>query len=162
MEVYSKYKPSGFDTPGLGLRDRQDWFVFLGRNRDSDCLAESNFACALKELGGESKTVEIHRFGHWLCGWLEIILIAPSAPDKVASAEEMIDALSDYPILDESDFSERETEAAQHVWKNCYSTKDRVEYIKKHCEQFEFRSFSDMLGCVRGNYFSGYANELLT
>lgn len=57
--------------------------------------------------------------------------------------------------------SEAEEEQAQEVWRDCYRPKARIEYIREHREQFEFRSFADMLGCVRGRYFAGYASELL-
>lgn len=55
-----------------------------------------------------------------------------------------------------------ETEAAQEVWRTCYSDAERIDYIREHRSQFEFRSFADMLGCVRGRYFAGYASELLS
>lgn len=48
--------------------------------------------------------------------------------------------------------------------RNCTSRltlRERVEYIRKHRSQFEFRDFADMLGCVRGKYFAGYASELI-
>lgn len=161
MQTYKQYRPTGFDPSGLGLSDRQDWLVLpCGRNRDSDCLAESNFASALASLGGESEMVEVHRFGHWACGWFEIILIKPGT-DAATEAERIEAALSDYPILDDSDFSEREHEAAQQAWRDCYTDAQRLEYIAEHRSQFEFTSLSDMMGCVRGKHFCGYAGELL-
>lgn len=30
-----------------------------------------------------------------------------------------------------------------------------------HREQFEFYTFAELLGCVRGKFFAGYASELL-
>lgn len=51
---------------------------------------------------------------------------------------------------------------ANAVWRDCYQLKERVEYVRKHRGQFDFRSFSDMLSCLRGNYFAGYASELLS
>ena len=55
-----------------------------------------------------------------------------------------------------------ETEEAERVWRDCYSASERIAYIERNRSQFEFRSFADMLGCVRGNYFSGYASELIS
>jgi len=57
--------------------------------------------------------------------------------------------------------SKVEEEEAQRVWRECYSTSERIEYVRRHSSQFDFRSFSDLLGCVRGRYFAGYASELL-
>ncbi len=115
MQTYKQFKPTGFDCKGLGLEDRQDWLVSLSRNRDSDVLTESNFAVALDTMGGESDTVEVHRFGHWACGWFEIILVCPGT-SAAKEAEEIETSLADYPVLDESDFSDRESEEECEAW----------------------------------------------
>ena len=98
---------------GCSIDDRDDWLVTFSRNRDSDCLAESNFDAALKILGGESETVEIVRFGHWACGWVEHIFAHPSHAETVATIEKQIE---DYPVLDDDDFCNRESEAAYEGW----------------------------------------------
>ena len=70
MQIYANYAPTGFDSAGAFLPDRQDWFVVpVGRNRDSGPASESNFKAALEMLGGESDDVEVCNFGHWACGW---------------------------------------------------------------------------------------------
>mgnify|MGYP001442215662 CR=1 FL=1 len=161
MTTYSEFCPTAKDCRGRGLPGRQSWFVApVGRNRDSGPLDESNFAVALKILGGESSTVEVHRFNHWGPGWFELILVAPDSIE-FREAERIEGSLADYPVLDEMDFSERESDAANQTWKNCYGNKDRIRYIRKKRYQFEFADFRDMLSCVRGNYFSGYASELI-
>lgn len=115
MQRYKDYAPSQFDTKGLGLEDRQNWFVLpVSRTRDSGMLDESNFVCVVKALGGESETLEIHRFGHWGPGWFEIALIHPS---REAEGEKIEAALSYYPVFDEADFSEREQEAILPAWE---------------------------------------------
>lgn len=119
MLTYSKFRPTGFDPAGAFLPDRQDWLVMpVGQNRDSDALSQSNFASALEMLGGESETVEVHRFGHWGPGWFEIIIIDPRDSARVKVAEEIDACLADYPILDESDFSRRENEEYQEAWEH--------------------------------------------
>ena len=161
MRTYSQFAPTGFDNCGLGMPDRQSWLVVpCGRNRDSDCLAESNWLAALSRLGGESDTVEIHRFGHWACGWFEIMIVQPGTPAAI-EAESIEDSLSNYPILDESDLGEREMNAANETWQNCFNAAERIAYIRRHASQFEFSSFADMLSCVRGKHFAGYASELI-
>lgn len=89
----------------------KDMLIFLGRNRDSGLLDNSNFDIALETLGGESDNVQVHRFGHWACGWFELILINPTATEIVKQAEDMLNALSDYPVLDDSDYCKREYDA---------------------------------------------------
>ena len=159
MQRYSEYSPTQFDIRGLGCDDRQDWLVLgLIRTRDSGPLDESNFASALRILGDESETLEVHRFGHWGPGWFEIILLHPS---RQGEGEEIERRLENYPVLDDDDFSEREYEAANDIWRDCYRPHDRLAYIRKHRSQFEFRDFADLMGCVRGEYFTGYASELV-
>lgn len=164
MKTYKTFRPTGFDTAGLGCDDQQDWLVHpCSHNRDSDCLTESNWDVSVKDLAKvdpEGLDHEIHRFGHWACGWFEIILVRPDTA-AAKDAEETEAALENYPVLNDSDFSEKEQEAADLAWLHCYRPKERIEYIREHRKQFEFRSFADMLGCVRGKYFAGYASELL-
>ena len=69
--------------------------------------------------------------------------------------------LESYPILDENDFSEREAIEADEIWESCYDWKERIEYIREYEQQFEFRDYQDIISCVRGKYFPGYAGELI-
>lgn len=159
LQTYADFRPTQFDSH-IELDGREDWLVApVSRTRDSGCLDESNFAVALQSLGGESETVEVHRFGHWGPGWFEIVLVHPSREKEV---RDMVAALADYPVLSDEDFSERETEEANRVWADCYSVKERLAYIRDNREQFDFRDFADLLGCVRGKYFAGYASELIS
>lgn len=111
MQRYRDYAPTPYDSRGLNLDDAQDWFVLpTGQNRDSDVVDRSNFRTALELMGGESETVEVHRFGHWACGWFEIIIINPSLYDKAVA--EIVDPLESHPVLDEDDMSQLEFEEA--------------------------------------------------
>jgi hypothetical protein len=161
MQTYKEFRPTEFDSH-IGVEDREDWLVVpCGRNRDSDCLTESNFATALDMLGGESETVECLRFGHWACGWFEVLIADPSDAKAMQVCAKIEKKLKSYPVLNEGDFCEREQIAADETWKLCYNNADRIEYMRKYRSQFEFSSFSDMLGCARGKFFSGYASELI-
>ena len=133
----------------------------VGRSRDSDDLKESNFATMLQDLGGESDTVIVVREGHWAVGWVEWIAIHQDDAKALETADHNNERLIDYPVLNEDDWSERETESANRVWADCYSPRERLEYIRKFRSQFEFHDMADMLACVRGQYFAGYASELL-
>lgn len=150
-----------------------DYYVFLGRHRDSDELANSNFEtglAAVKAVAGkepipgdpdESATVQTVSENHWAVGWVEWIAIHESDIAALECADQLMERLSDYPVLDEEDFSRREEESAAQVWKDCYNARGRIAYIRKHSSQFDFRNFADLLGCVRGKYFAGYASELI-
>jgi hypothetical protein len=151
-----------------------DYYVFLGQNRDSDALTRSNFRSALKAIGGENcsyqnegqdneqSDVIVVRESHWACGWVEWIGIHKDAASIIAEAEEIESALESYPVVNEEDLSELESEEANETWANCYSPSERIAYIRDHRSQFEFHDFADLLGCVRGKYFAGYASELLS
>lgn len=153
--------PSAFDSLRNYLGDIPDaeWMCLLGQNRDSDCLTRSNFRSALKALGGEAnENVRVFRFGHWACGWVEYLAVKG---DRIPLAEEIEKAVEDYPVVDEEDFSNLEQEEANGTWENCFDNKQRLDYIRQHNHQFEFRDWHDLMGCVRGKWFAGYPSELL-
>lgn len=150
-----------------------DHYVFLAQNRDSDCLTRANFDAGLKAIGGE-QTVEpqtdnddsglavtVVRESHWAVGWVEWIAIHKDATAALMEADRIAGKLEDYPVVCEHTWSEYETAEADQVWKNCYDWRERIDYIRQHRSQFDFHGFADLLGCVRGKYFSGYANELI-
>ncbi len=116
--------PSGLDSYSnyIGETPNKELLVVLTRNRDSDCLTESNWECALEQLGGESETVEIHRFGHWACGWWEAPCVKTGSEAETIGAE-IESSLSDYPALDDEHLSEKEQNEANQIWQSCYDEK---------------------------------------
>lgn len=131
LQPYRSFRPTVSDSAGLNADalDRGDWLrVPVSRTRDSGSLDRSNFATALARLGGESDTVEVLRFGHWGPGWFEIILIDPTDPARMAEGEQIARDLLDYPILDETDYSERQWQTAADYWARC-SIRERVQYL---------------------------------
>jgi hypothetical protein len=160
MRTYSEFRPTSHDSAGLGLDDRQSWLVApCGTNRDAGAWTRSNWETQLASLG-DSDDVEVHRFGHWGPGWFEIAIVRPGS-DAAKEAERIESALEDYPVLDDEHFSQTEREEADEVWSKCYTTEARLAYIERHRSQFEFDSMADLMGCVRGKFFAGYASELL-
>jgi hypothetical protein len=164
MQTYKDYSPTGFDVAGLGCEDRQDWFVApCGTNRDADALTRANFkdlTAILERIDPELEDHETHRFGHWACGWFEIVLVRPGS-EAAEECGQIEDGLADYPVICEETFSAEEREEADSVWQDCYSYSERVAYIRKRRSDFDFYDLGDMLGCVRGEYFAGHASELL-
>lgn len=139
-----------------------DYFSAGGQHRDSDCLTRSNFACTLKALGGESETVIVVRESHWAVGWVEWLAIHKDDEKALREADAIHVDLEDYPVVDEDHWSELEQEEANGVWLGCYNPLERIKYIREHRSQFEFHDMADLIGCVRGKWFSGYASELIS
>ena len=94
-----------------------EWYVFLGRNRDSSTLDQSNFQRGLELIGGKSETVMIVRESHWGVGWVEWIAIHESDQAALAEADEILCALSEYPVVDDTHYSELEHEAIAEYWE---------------------------------------------
>ena len=102
-----------------------DYYVLLFRTRDSGLVEESNFWSALKALNGESKTVKIVRAKHWLCGWIEMILIHESDKESIDKGNEIEESLNNYPILDEDTFGKMVLEKETEMF-------DQIKYDAEH------------------------------
>lgn len=98
---------------------------------------------------------------HWAVGWVSWIAIHESDTKALQIADDLRERHEDYPVLDEFHYSDLEQEDANETWRNCYNPIERIEYIRKFRNQFEFCDFADLMACVRGEYFAGYASELL-
>jgi hypothetical protein len=99
-------------------RDYSEYISIIGRNRDSDILTNSNFDCALDILGGESEDngVLVGRFGHWACGWYELILVHQDSPHEILErARILLNDLDDYPVVDEDHWSQAEWDAGTEI-----------------------------------------------
>lgn len=123
LRPYSEFQPTGFDHKGSFLPDQQHWLVLpMTVNRDSLALERANFDAARKRI----PEAEVCRFGHWACGWFEIMIVDPAATATVAKAEALAEHFESYPVVDEELWSEYESEAAYALWENL-SMRDRVE-----------------------------------
>jgi hypothetical protein len=124
LTPYREFRPTGFDTAGLGCEDQQDWLVApCGQNRDSEALERSNYteqAAALVAVDPDCVDHEDHRFGHWGPGWFELVLVRPgSACERVA--KELKARLEDYPALNDDALSELEhDEQCDYVTNKAY------------------------------------------
>jgi hypothetical protein len=166
LKRYKDWSPTSHDTKGLGLdgeNGRQDWYVApVIRTRDSGPLQASNFFAAEARLAKEGPLdYEVHRFGHWVNGWFEIILIRPGTA-CAAAGQALADCLADYPILDEEDYTERLWVACDETWASCYNNAGRIEYMRQHCNDIRFASFAAMLSAARGRYFPGDPDEMVS
>jgi hypothetical protein len=138
----------------------------FGQSRDSDALERSNFAVACQSIASASTLHDdpprIVREGHFLVGWVEWLAIHQDDESALAEAEALCERYNNYPILDEEHFCNLEQKEAEETWRNCYSPQERVKYIREHRSQFEFHDYADMIDCVRGNCFAGYASDLIS
>ena len=111
LEIYdAPYNPNETDRWVLGA-------VF--RTRDSDLLQSSNADALIKYLESDPSLEEdyvVTGCNHWAVGWVEHLsfklLDAPGEPSRIFRLiMEWFDALSDYPVADDQDFSERQWDA---------------------------------------------------
>jgi hypothetical protein len=115
FQRFADYRPTAMDQRGLGADGQEDWLVVpMSRQpKISTLLEDSNWdalVALIEAADPESEDHEIHYFGHWTSDF-EIIVVRPHSAAHVAAAD-AICALSEYLVLDESDYSERESEAA--------------------------------------------------
>jgi hypothetical protein len=107
-----------------------DWVWVVSRGRDSDLVTESNWDVALEMLGGKGRHVKVEQFGHWGCGWFEILCVNPASKRKLKVALEIVQCLEQYPLLDDSDYSEREN---QYCSEYAEDAKERLaEALAEH------------------------------
>ena len=121
LEPYSKFRPTGFDSAGLGCAEQQDWLVApCSTTRDSESLSRANWQsmlAMLAEVDPDENDHETHHFGHWGPGWFEIVLVRPDS--RAAGAmEECARKLDDYPVIDDDVLSAVEHDDENESWQN--------------------------------------------
>ena len=147
LRRWSKDGPTAFDNASnyMGANLSEYWVAPLSVTRDSGVLERANWAVIVPELetlatdaeitdrdGDVLAAVQTHQFGHWACGWYELCLIHENAPEAVLRrADEWADALSDYPIADESVYGELELDYASEGWSQ-YGLRERVELCQEY------------------------------
>lgn len=126
------------------------WYPVLSQTRDSSALDRSNYRRVYEDLRkldtellaadidprnhGEDtegdSTVCDTRVSHFLCGWAEVIYVHSSNKAACQAADEILNALSDYPVYDESDFSRLENEELEQYWEHC-GMSERMDICKR-------------------------------
>lgn len=125
--------------------DYPEYYVGPGQSRDSDTLEKANFIAALEMLGGENDPdVIVARASHWGVGWVETILVHKDS-DKVPVLEKIEAQISDYPVLDDSLYSEMQVEE----WNNDYENWAKDEALSElELEEQEDGSFINPDGLI--------------
>jgi hypothetical protein len=106
------------------------WLIAYAQHRDSDILTRANWASFVEALGGESDTVAIERSNHWAVGWVEYLIVDPSDTERVKLAEDLREKLEDYPILDETAWSNLEWDEYTEAWQD-YGKSEFVRALRK-------------------------------
>lgn len=113
------------------MDDADLWTIVYSSNRDSGLLDQSNAAVIAKTLEtfteGEDADVLAERHSHWLVGHVDGYSIRVYDDDgNITEAFrayfELLEQLDGYPILDESDYSQKEYDATHEnidlaAWK---------------------------------------------
>ena len=112
------------------LNDADQWAIIYTHNRDSGLLDQSNAGVIEKAMKpfseGDDPDVVFESHAHWAVGHVDGVSVRVFKDGKITKAfktyHDLARQLDDYPILDESDYSEREFEAtleniADAAWK---------------------------------------------
>lgn len=125
-----------------GSLDHENDFVLLSRTRDSILLDNLNFDVALELIKKvDSDNVYVLSFNHWACGWIEHIFIKPNTK-AFMEAEKIEVVLSDYPILDDSEYYQQLFDQAEDYWNNI-SINEKIDICRDNDQSiFSARSRS--------------------
>jgi hypothetical protein len=119
---------SNMDSAQNYIGETVDGYIVLTQTRDSDALTRSNWAVGEERLPG----ADIHRFGHWMCGWVEHLTVPTDAPDELLiAAAQIVEDIEAYPVLSDDHYSNLECEEAYEYWSTA-SLRTRVELCRHH------------------------------
>lgn len=102
------------------VEDADQWAIIYTHNRDSGLLDQSNAKVISKAMApfteGDDADVVIESHSHWAVGHVDGFSIRVfdgngEITEAFRKYHELAEAMDAYPILDESDYSERELEA---------------------------------------------------
>jgi hypothetical protein len=112
------------------------WGFTISVHRDSDALGRSNFEVISEDMQKRfPKQVEITECGHWAVGWIKHLTVKMLTKDhkRVTKAGlailEWLDKLEDYPVADESHWSETEYDELQETFDNF-----KKDFVKEICD----------------------------
>jgi hypothetical protein len=112
---------------GYGLEDADCWAIFYTSGRDAGLLDQSNHAEIARLLGlfmeGDDPDVVHETHSHWAVGYLEGLSIRVYGKDGGTTDAfrefcHIKEKLDDYPILNESDYAEREYAATLENYRS--------------------------------------------
>lgn len=101
------------------LVDADNWAVIYTHNRDSGLLDQSNASVITRAMEpfteDDDPDVVFERHSHWAVGHVDGFSVRVFRDGEITEAfktyHKLAERIADYPILDESDYSERELDA---------------------------------------------------
>jgi hypothetical protein len=149
------YKPRNLDRWALpscymGATWEGFYSAGFGAHRDSGSIDRSNFEVARKALE-EVGAIYVEE-SHFLVGWVAWLAIHESNGEALRLADRLVDKIEDYPLLDENHHSALESEEDDRTWKECYTNKRRIEWLRQEWKHLEFYDFADLMACARGKF----------
>ncbi len=151
------------------ISDSQNWAVIYTHNRDSGLLDQSNASVITKSLfpftEGDDPDVVFECHSHWAVGHVDGFSIRVFRDGEITDAfkqyHELVEQMDDYPILDESDYSDREYAAtlsnikdAGWLLKNDFELPERWE-----CEVYSWLSDHRSTEIESRDDHGGYPSE---
>lgn len=123
--------------------DYSDYYIVIGRNRDSCLLENHNYEEVWKRLNDFENELEEEdnteygwligaNFGHWAVGWIELIMVHEDAPQElIDTATDILNDMSNYPLLNEDEYYRKVYEAVDEYWQQM-SLRERIEMCNKY------------------------------
>jgi hypothetical protein len=118
------------------IEDGENWAIIYTHNRDSGLLDQSNAGVIENALqpftDGDDPDVVMESHNHWAVGHVDGFSIRVFKDGQVTDAfrkyQELAEAMDGYPILDEEDYSRRESEATvENIVDAAWRIKDEYE-----------------------------------
>lgn len=81
--------------------------------------------------------MQVVRESHWAVGWVEWIAIHQDDERACQIADDLRDHYNDYPVVDESDYSDLEWNEAADYWEGM-SPRDRVAYAMQERKRYHW------------------------
>ena len=139
--------------------DYEGYYILYSMHRDSDHLTISNFETILKlfedigvnvvedyDMSDKKHPSVINvRMKHWLVGWIDTIMIYEDASPAIWDHVESINkALSDYPILDDDNYYEKEQNIINESYES-YIKDEFMDIIKNYFDLYDIEEKEDIL-----------------
>ena len=151
------------------IEDADNWCIVYSQHRDSSLIDESNASVIEREMmkftDGDDANVVSERHDHWLVGWIDGLSIRVFKNSQITPAfrryVELQNALEDYSILDEDDYSTREYDATiENIADAAWRVKDEYELSDDwQCDVYDWLSDNCCSEIENSDDQGGYPSE---
>lgn len=113
-----------------------EWYwvpIGIGYHAASDLLDESNFEATEKQIEAASDFGDYrYRYDNWVGPQVKTLMVRVDDAGALREALRIVAWLSDYPVLDESDLSEREHAAMLEYWDDTERDEVKALMVSEH------------------------------